>query len=256
MKKLDFLRSLLYKENMKITKSVSEAIQKIPNGYVFTYADVMTAANQKEAVIKALNRMAAAGKIVKLAKGKFYKPEESAFGKLQLLQGEIVKDLLEKDGKVIGYLTGYSIYNKLGFTTQVSYSIQVGKNEVRPSFKRQGYTISFIKQKNIITEENIPLLQILDAARTLKKIPDTTLESACKRLLVLICALNLQDKSELARLALKYPTAVRALVGAILEETGDLSLTGPLRKSLNPISVYKLSGIDQIVPAAKTWNIK
>jgi hypothetical protein len=33
--------------------------------------------NQKEAVIKALNRMVASGKIAKLSKGKYYKPENT-----------------------------------------------------------------------------------------------------------------------------------------------------------------------------------
>ena len=243
-------------KSMKTAEYTANSIDRLPRGYVFTYADFVTDVNKKEAVIKALNRMAASGSIVKLAKGKFYKPEESAFGKLQPTQREIVKDLLEKNGKVIGYLTGYSIYNQLGLTTQVSNTIQIGRKEIRASFKRGRYTISFSRQKNTITKENIPILQILDSIRTIKKIPDTTSASACKRLLVIVKELPTKDKSTLARLAQKYSPAVRALVGAILEETGDLSLTDPLKKSLNPISVYKLSGIEQILPAAKTWNIK
>lgn len=62
----------------------------------------------------------------------------------------------------------------MGLTTQVSNTIQIGKNEIRPTFKRGRFTNSFIKQKNIITKENIPLLQILDTINQIKKIPDTT----------------------------------------------------------------------------------
>lgn len=47
------------------------------------------------------------------------------------------KDLLEENGKIIGYLTGLSIYNQLGLTTQVSNTLQIGKNQIRPSFKRE-----------------------------------------------------------------------------------------------------------------------
>src|SRR5690606_29431044 len=115
----------------------------LPKGYVFTYADFINEVNNKEAIIKALNRMTASGKISKLSKGKFYKPENTVFGALQPNQYQVVKDLLEEDGKTIGYLTGYSIYNKLGLTTQVSNTIQIGKNEIRPKFKRERYTISF-----------------------------------------------------------------------------------------------------------------
>lgn len=241
---------------MKVSEYISFAIDRLPKGYIFTYSDFATEQNSKEAIIKALNRLATSGKIVKLSKGKFYKPETTPFGKLQPNQSQIVKDLLETDGKVMGYLTGYSIYNQLGLTTQISNTIQIGKNEVRPTFKRERYTISFIKQKNIITKENIPLLQLLDAIRYIKKIPDTNIASACKRFLAIVEKLSEKDKNTLARLALKYPPATRALLGALLETVENSELTEPLRKSLNPITVYKLSGLNKVLPVAEKWNIK
>jgi hypothetical protein len=241
---------------MKVSEYISFTIDRLPKGYIFTYSDFDTEQNSKEAIIKALNRLASSGKIVKLAKGKFYKPETTPFGKLQPNQSQIVKDLLETDGKVTGYLTGYSIYSQLGLTTQISNTIQVGKNEVRPTFKRERYTISFIKQKNTITKENIPLLQLLDAIRYIKKIPDTNTVSACKRFLAIIKKLSEKDKNTLVRLALKYPPATRSLLGALLETTENVTLTEPLRKSLNPITVYKLSGVNKVLPLAEKWNIK
>jgi hypothetical protein len=115
---------------MKIAEYIAFTIDRLPNGYVFTYVDFTTEVNQKEAVIKALNRMVASGKIAKLSKGKYYKPENTPFGNLQPNQAQVVKDLLEENGKITGYLTGYSIYNQLGLTTQVSNTIQIGKNQV------------------------------------------------------------------------------------------------------------------------------
>ncbi|MBS1589732.1 MAG: hypothetical protein JST52_08990 [Bacteroidetes bacterium] len=241
---------------MKVSKYISFTIDRLQKGYIFTYSDFDTEQNSKEAIIKALNRLAASGKIVKLSKGKFYKPEITPFGKLQPNQSQIVKDLLETDGKVTGYLTGYSIYNQLGLTTQISNTIQVGKNEVRPTLKRERYTISFIKQKNTITKENIPLLQLLDAIRYIKKIPDTTISSACKRFLAIVKKLLEKDKNTLVRLALKYPPATRALLGALLETVGNTTLAEPLQKSLNPITIYKLSGVNKVLPIAEKWNIK
>lgn len=132
---------------MKIAEKIAFIIDRLPKGYVFTYADFTTEVSQKEAVIKALNRMVASGKIAKLSKGKYYKPEITPFGNLQPTQAQVVKDLLEENGKITGYLTGYSIYNQLGLTTQVSNIIQIGKNQIRPNFKRGLYTIAFVKQK-------------------------------------------------------------------------------------------------------------
>lgn len=240
---------------MSTARDVMNTIDRFPKGYIFTYGDVDTDVQKKEAVIKALNRMVAAGKISKLSKGKFYKPESTQFGDLQPDRKQIVKDLLEDNGKITGYLTGLSIYNQLGLTTQVSNTLQIGKNQIRPSFKRERYTITFIQQKNTITRENIPLLQVLDAMRYIKKIPDTTIESSCKRLLAIVKDLPDKDKKSLVRLALKYPPATLALLGALLDQLRKTDLTDRLLRSLNPITKYKLKGAARVLSTTAKWNI-
>jgi hypothetical protein len=240
---------------MNVTDYISSKIERLPKGYVFTYADFITEVNKKEAVIKALNRMVKSGKIAKLSKGKYYKPENTPFGNLQPNQAQVVKDLLEENGKITGYLTGYSIYNQLGLTTQVSNTIQIGKNQIRPNFKRERYTISFVKQKNTITKENIPLLQILDAIRYVKKIPDASIEVSCKRFLAIIKKLSDKEMNTLIRLALKYPPATRALLGASLDQLQQTQATESLFKSLNPITKYKLAGAAKVLTTTEKWNI-
>ncbi|QRX63846.1 hypothetical protein JS578_00845 [Dysgonomonadaceae bacterium zrk40] len=239
---------------MKITDYISYTIDRLPKGFVFTYADFPAEVNQKEAIIKALNRMVAAGKIAKLSKGKYYKPETTPFGTLQPDRSQVVKDLLDENGKTVGYLTGYSIYNSLGLTTQLSNVIQIGKNVVRPAFKRGEYTISFIKQNNIITKENIPLLQILDAIRYIQKIPDTTVGKSGKRFIAILKDLSDAEKSSLVRLALKYPPSARALLGTLLDTIQADAVSRPLYDSLNPITKYKLPGLKLAFPVADKWN--
>lgn len=239
---------------MKTTEYIAITINRFPKGYVFTYDDFISKVNERQAVIKALNRMAASGKIAKLSKGKYYKPESTPFGDILPSQKQVVKDLLEENGKPVGYLTGYSIYNKLGLTTQVSNTIQIGKNDIRPNFKRERYTIAFIKQKNTITKESIPLLQILDAIRYIKKIPDSNTRSSCLRFLEIVKGLNEKEISILIRSAMKYPPATRAILGAILDENKTTS-TDILYNSLNPITKYKLTGASTVLSATEKWNI-
>lgn len=240
---------------MKIYQYIAFTIDRLPTGYVFTYSDFNTSVNQKEAVIKALNRMVASGKIAKLSKGKYYKPENTPFGNLQPNQAQVVKDLLEENGKTIGYITGYSIYNQLGLTTQVSNTIQIGKNQVRPNFKRERYTIAFINQKNTITKGNIPLLQLLDAIRYIQKIPDASIAASCKRFLAIIKNFTDKEINTLVRLALKYPPATRALLGAFLTAVQQEKATEQLFKSLNPITKYKLTGAAKVLSTLQKWNI-
>lgn len=240
---------------MKVTDNMKVTINRLPRGYVFTYIDVIQDVTKKEAVIKALNRMAQSGKIEKLSRGKYYKPEATPFGTLLPDQKQVVKDLLEENSKVTGYLTGYSIFNQLGLTTQISNTIQIGKNEIRPSLKRGQYTISFIKQKNTITKDNIPMLQVLDAIRYIKKIPDTSIDKSILRLLSILKKLSDKDGMRLTRLALKYPPSVRALLGAMLDYIEGDRNTETLYKSLNPITKYRLPGAKKALPTAEKWNL-
>ncbi|WP_313513718.1 DUF6088 family protein [Sphingobacterium sp.] len=166
---------------MKVPDIVLNKVGRLPVGYVFTYKDFNVPVSNKETVIKALNRLVSKGRINKISKGKFYKPEKSVFGELLPAQTQVVKDLLEENGKIGGYLTGLSVFNTFGLTTKVSNTIQIGKNNVRPSFKREGHSIGFIKQLNLINRENIPYLQILDCIKLIKKIPDTNIGRSVTR---------------------------------------------------------------------------
>ena len=241
---------------MKATDYIINKIDRLPRGYVFTYSDFGDDVDSKEAIVKALNRMVKTSKIKKLSKGRFYKPEKTPFGDLEPDENQIVKDLLEKNGKTIGYITGFGIYNKLGLTTQMSFVIQIGRNETRPSLKRGRYRISFIKQKNTITQDNIPLLQILDAIRHIKEIPDTDIKTSIRRFLVILRGLDQKDSALLVRLALKYSPATRALVGALMEEIGSGALVEKLRKSLNSITTYKLGLSKDDLLYIANWNIR
>lgn len=243
-------------KSLKIAEYIANTIDRLPKGYVFTYDDFMGEVEKKEAVIKALNRMVESGKISKLSKGKYYKPERTPFGELQPDQSEIVKDMLEEDSKIVGYLTGLSIYNQLGLTTQVSNIIQVGKNATRPTFKRGRFTISSIRQKNTITKDNIPLLQLLDAIRYIKKIPDTTMAEASKRLVNLIKQVPEDDRSTLVRLSKKYPPSTRAYLGALLEEIKDYRFSRQLLETLNPITTYSFPGVTKVLSESENWNIE
>ena len=240
---------------MKTTEYIVFKIDRLPNGFIFTYSDFTTEVNKKEAVIKALNRLVSSGRIAKLSKGKYYKPEITPFGNLIPSQKQVVKDLLEDNGRIIGYLTGYSIYNQLGLTSQVSNTIQIGRNEIRPNLKRERYTIVFVKQKNTITKENIPLLQLLDAIRYIKKIPDSTIKSSCIRLLAIVNNLSQKEVCSLVRLALKYPPSTKSLLGSLLDQLGYSAITKPLLDSLNPITKYQFTGAMDVLSNLKKWNI-
>lgn len=240
---------------MKITDIVINRINRFKSGYIFTYSDFDIPVDKVEALKKTLSRLVQSGKIIRLSKGQFYKPEVSEFGNLRPREYQVVKDLLEEDNRVIGYLTGVSAFNKLGLTTQVSNTIQIGTNISRSARRRGKYSIRFILQKNTITKDNIYLLQILDSIRFIKRIPDSDTANSCSVLISLIKDLSEDDKKGIAKYALKYNPGTRALTGAILDKVSDLGITQSLLSSLKAATSFEFNIPDELLPQKLKWRI-
>jgi hypothetical protein len=241
---------------MKIARYIKEEVESMTPGVIFVYKDLILDDSQSEAVVKSLNRLVSKGVISKLSKGKFYKPTITPFGAIPPSENEVVKDLLEKNGKIIGYLTGYSIFNRLGLTTQLSNTITIGRNDFRPKLKRGIFKIEFVLQKNIITRLNIPLLQLLDSIKLIKQIPDTSIERSCERIIELIKELDEKQCNLVVNLSMKYPPSTRALLGALMQEAGFENYAEPIKKTLNPLTMYKLEGINSTLSSKDNWNFK
>jgi hypothetical protein len=212
--------------------------------------------NESEALKKYLNRLVESEKIKRLSKGRFYKPKAGLVGSLKPNEYEVVKDLLKDGNKTIGYITGYSIFNRFKLTTQVPNIIQIGTNFDKKSIKRNIYTIKFVRQWNKITKGNIPLLQLLDCIRFIKSIPDTTITNSINRISILINDLTDSEKKQMIDLALNYPPSVRALSGAILEQLGSFELANKLLKSLKSTSWYNFNLSESSLPNKTKWKIK
>ena len=240
----------------KITEIVKNKIENITYGYVFTAGDFPVDITKQKSVNKVLENLTKASKIRRLSKGRYYKTKTTEFGELLPDSYQIVKDLLEENGKPIGYITGYQIFNELGLTTQVSAILQIGTIKDKKSTKRSYYRIKFVKQWNTITKENIPILQLLDCMRFFKNIPDTMPMDSCQRLLNLLSKLNDSQRNKIKKLALKYTPQAIALLGAMLETLNPNEDVEMLKKSLNFQTFYRLNIPQEILPTQKKWNIR
>lgn len=239
-----------------MTGTIKNRIEKFSIGFIFTSSDFPETVKNPKGVSKILNDFVMQGYLRKLSKGRFYKPEISEFGELPPDTYQTVKDLLMKDNKMIGYITGYSVFNDLMLTTQTPAILQIGTRKEKKAIVRGLYHIHFIKQENIITKENIPLLRLLDCLRFFKIIPDTTPNKVCQRLLYLLQELDKQQTEKVKKLAFNYTPQVIALLGAMLETLYPDEDTSVLFKKLNPMTTYKLSISENILPAQRKWNIR
>ena len=242
-----------YDSGMMITQRIKEILDITPPGKVLSIADFDVPQERQPTLVRGLSRMVANGSIQKIAKGRYYKPKETVFGTLKPSVAEVVKDLLERNGRLVGYMTGTAAFAQLGLTTQITSSITIGTNKYRRPLKRGGYTITFMVQSNPITKENIPLLLILDAVKLFREMPGTSPDDCIRGVGRLIAALSEEDQKRLATLSENYAPYVRALLGAILENLG-LNTYG-LRATLNGVTTYKLPVSKQALPSKSAWNI-
>ena len=110
---------------MVITRQIKEKLSSTPAGVVLTTRDFGVEMRYQPALAKALNRLVLRGELQKIAKGKYYIPKKTIFGTLKPSDSELVKDFLEQDGKIVGYITGTAAFASMGLTTQISSSILI-----------------------------------------------------------------------------------------------------------------------------------
>ena len=251
MQKLDIF---YYICTMKTTDIIKQRIKAIGDGVAFDYSDILLPGDMQMATAKILSRMVADGELKKIAKGKFYKPVETELGEMPLMIEQLTKDLIYRDGVLIGYITGVPAFAQLGLTTQISSKILIGSATYRRPMKRGGYDISYIKQSNEITEDGIKYLKMLDALRFIKSIPATTPDNVVAIMRKQLSGLKKDEWNLLCSYALNYPAATKALLGAILEANGYFS--EDLKSSLNVFTKYDLGVSDSVLTNKNNWNIR
>lgn len=241
---------------MTLAAQVQSKIHKLPEGVTFGYADLGIAKGDFQAAAKALERLQKKGIVKKLSKGVFYKPEQTVFGELQPDYSEQLRPYLFENGKRIAYETGYSLYNRMGLTTQMAFRIKIASRSKRISINRGSLKTDAVKSYAEVNETNYELLGFLDAFKDIKQIPDCTVSQAVKILSSKINNLNEKQISDLVEYGLLYPTRVRALLGAMLENLNIQAQTEKLKESLNPFTKVKLGLKESELPTIKNWNIE
>lgn len=238
-----------------ITEMIYRKVENMPDGVVFDYAQLDIAADQIVTAAQSLSRLTKKGVISRLQRGKYYKPQRSKFGNSRPRESAVINALTIRQNKRIGYLTGLSVYNQLGLTSQISNTIIIATSNPLPPKKIEGYKIKYVRRNMSFSDEDIPLLQLLDALRDIRVIPDSTPDDSLKILADHIADLSKVKKERLAELALSYNPGTRALTGTIMEHYFPDIRVSKLKRSINRLSTFDVGVSVNMLPNKRAWNI-
>lgn len=121
---------------MTATQAITSAISQVPENELilaskFYKANLKSAATEA-AYYQTLGRMCKSGDLCRISKGTYYRPKIGRFGVIPPSQKEIVSAFTEQE---TGTIVGYSLYNKLRLTTQVSKTIEVLSSQIEQQTK-------------------------------------------------------------------------------------------------------------------------
>ena len=83
---------------------------------------------------------------------------------------EVLKPYLYKNGKRIAYITGTSLYNRLGLTTQIPTIIKIASRDKRITVSNGTVKASSVKSYVSVTDSNFHLLELLEEQKELLNI--------------------------------------------------------------------------------------
>jgi hypothetical protein len=241
---------------MKVAEKIETRINKMGDGTTFKYQGLAIAPDEYPAAAKAIERLIKKGLINRASTGVFYKPKKTAFGDLKPMEEELLKPYLFDDGKRIAYITGTSLYNRMGLTTQVPKNIRVASRGKRIVTKVGSIQVKPVKSYLDVNNENYYLMELLDVLKDFKTIPDTEKNQVIKFMLQKIKGLTKKKKKEFVEIALKYPPRVRAFTGAILNEINPAKPVEDLKKSINPLTTYEFGINKKQLSNIEYWNIR
>lgn len=236
---------------MSVAKITRDFISSFDDAKLFTYDDI-PCTNKPSAAIE-LSRLLKKGIIKKVSKGKFYKPKQRIFGEVSPSSNDKIKSYLKSvDGN--SYETGVNSFRQLGLTAQMTTETTIATSKPYKKVKIDNTNLKFVPKKVEAKDDEIYLVQILDAINAIKRIPATTPNEVVKHLKEMLKKESSENQKKLAKFSLKYPPRTRAILGAIFKEIGNRECAYELKATLNPMTNYKIKIEKDVIKDTKYWK--
>jgi hypothetical protein len=222
--------------NMNVTQTVNQQIERMKSGKLFSYQDISSYAKHSDAVVKAISRNSKKLGLVKIKKGLFYKSEVGRFGPMSPKDNDVINYFTSRKNRTVGYVTGPALYYKWGLTTQIPAEVNIATSiEKREKATLSGFRIVTTPSRyKKVSKNNIQVLQFLDVLKNIDRIPDAETEEVISKLAERLKKLSSDRIIEMETIAVEaYTERTKALLGYFLE-TYLHHFSEKLHASLNP----------------------
>ena len=195
------------------------------------------------AYYKTLERMCKSRKLVKAAKGTYYIPKASRFGTIPLSEEEIISAFTKAES---GTIVGYSLYNQLGITTQISKATEVLSSALDSQTKTiRNVVVHYLPLRYTeAVKQTVQALDVLQNIEHIQEINYRALVSYTKSIA------DNYDQSVFEEVIVKrkYPKATIAFLQSILDYYGK---ENQLNKYLSSLSTYKYPRMEELLAATQ-----
>lgn len=166
----------------------------------------------KESLRQEMKRLVDNGELIRIYNGVYcqnYKTILGTQGKVSINK-YIEKKYLMKDNKAIGFITGLSLANLYGFTSQIPAVIEITSNEASTKQRRlevDGYNLIIYSPVDYINETNISAIRFLDLMSNIDKYSEIKGEELKKKLKEFVFKTKV-DFNEVKKYISMYPDRV------------------------------------------------
>ena len=216
-----------------------------PNELIFAsklYSEKLADQVSEPVFYKTLERMCKAGVLAKAAKGTYYIPKKGAFGMVPLSEKDIVSAFTSYDS---GTVIGYSLYNKLGLTTQIAKQTEVLSCALDGQTKQIRNVL--IHQAPLhFSEKTAEMVHVLEVLQNVTAIQDINYHA----LLSYSRSIAEQFDEAVFKEVIskrKYAKSTIAFLREILEHYGKKN---QLNRYLSSMSTYKYPNMEELYEAA------
>ena len=207
------------------------------------YREKLSDQISEAAYYKTLERMCKAGDLVKIAKGTYHLPKINKYGIVPPSEEEIISAFTENE---TGTVIGYSLYNALNLTTQISKTVNVMSSALE-GFTKSIRNVIIHQMPLVFSEEVKNMVHTLDVLQNFTAIQDINYSAFLKFTEKLASAYD----SESFRKVISIGSYKKSTISFLHEILNFYGVQNDLSRHLSTLSEYKHPKMEELYETAR-----